>query len=86
VHDDQQAGIEAEDEVLAAALDALDAGADDAFTKGRLIDALEHRDGLAGVGRDAHAGDAASDDAPFEVAAYSFYFGELRHLQPLSGS
>ncbi len=79
VHDDQRAGIETQRQVLAAALDGLDARADHALAKRRLVDALEHGNGLTGIGGDCEAGDAPANDTRLEVAPYRLDFGELRH-------
>ena len=40
---------------------------------------IDVADDALGAGRDADAGDGASDDVGEQVAAYGFYFREFRH-------
>ena len=80
VHDQHATGVEPEDEVLAAPLDRLDARADDALAKGRLVGALDHRHRLARIRRDASRPTMRRPDhARLEVAPYGLDFGQLRH-------
>lgn len=68
--------VEAEQQILAATLDAVDAVAAQSPREGAR---REVADDALGARREAKAGDGAPDDAWRQVAAYGFDFRKLWH-------